>query len=74
MIRLYAVVRPRRYVSENRLALLKPFFRYSAFRDAYVLRAAHGTVGPVLRVDRRRSHRHEAIRFDGADRRRERVA
>jgi hypothetical protein len=51
------------------MALLKPFFRYSGFRHAYVLRGVGRSIGPVLRVDRRRSRR-----IDSIDRRRERVA
>jgi hypothetical protein len=39
------------------VALLRPFFRYSPMRDAYILRGIGGSVGPVLvvrpRFDRR---------------------
>ncbi len=41
-------------------------FRYSRFRDAYVLRGIGNRYGPVLRLDRRVG-RQEA--FDGLDRR-----
>jgi hypothetical protein len=47
------------------LVLLTPLLRYSATRDAYVLRAVGGSKGPVLRVDRRRRQ----LGFDGIDRR-----
>ncbi len=43
--------------------------RYSAARDAYVLRGVGRRVGPVLRLDRRRRQR-----FDGVERRGTRVA
>jgi hypothetical protein len=45
--------RPRRYVARYWLLLLKPVLRYSATRDAYVLRVVGRSAGPVLRVDRR---------------------
>jgi hypothetical protein len=44
---------------------MAPVIRYSATRDAYVLRGVGRHVGPVLRLDRRREER-----FDGIDRRR----
>lgn len=40
--------RPRRRVSRTTLRLTRPLFRYSAARDAYVLRLANGQYGPVL--------------------------
>lgn len=43
--------RPRRRVSPAAIRLARPLFRYSAARDAYVLRVANGQYGPVL-VDR----------------------
>jgi hypothetical protein len=46
--------------------LLKPLFRYSYGRDAFVLRGIGGSRGPVLRLERRRRQRP----FDGGDRRR----
>ncbi len=61
--------RPRRYVARHWLLLARPFFRYSAVRDAYVLRVVGRRVGPVLRLDRRRGQS-----FDGVERRRTRVA
>jgi len=61
--------RPRRYVSRHWLALARPLFRYSAVRDAYVLRVVGRRVGPVLRLERRRERR-----FDGVERRRTSVA
>jgi hypothetical protein len=67
------VKRPRRYISRHLLLLLRPAFRYSAMRDAYVLRGVGRRVGPVLRPNRRatRPARHG---FEGMDRRRTRVA
>jgi hypothetical protein len=64
------VKRPRRYVARHWLVLLKPVLRYSASRDAYVLRGVGNETGPVLRRDRRRSRRT----FNGAERRHARVA
>jgi hypothetical protein len=49
--------RPRRYVRASILALLRPLFRHSASRDAYVLRVLGNRWGPVLREDRRRERR-----------------
>jgi len=40
--------RRRRAVSPKALALLRPLFRYSPNRDAYVLRAIGKSLGPVL--------------------------
>ncbi len=40
--------RPRRSVGPLTLRLLKPLFRYSVARDAYVLRLGSGQHGPVL--------------------------
>ncbi len=64
--------RPRRYVAPHWLLLAKPFLRYSATRDAFVLRVIGNSRGPVLRVDRRSSARRQA--FDGVDRRRAHLA
>jgi hypothetical protein len=58
--------RPRHYVDSTVLRLLTPLFRYSLTRDAYVLRGAGQRLGPVLRVNRRRSSRGYA----GPERRR----
>jgi hypothetical protein len=41
--------RPRRRVSTTTLKLATPLFRYSASREAYVLRGVGGRFGPVLR-------------------------
>jgi hypothetical protein len=59
--------RPRRYVAGPWLSLLKPVLRYSATRDAFVLRAIGNSSGPVLRVDRRTARR---TAYSGAERRR----
>ncbi len=61
-----SAVRPRRYVARHWLLILRPLLRYSATRDAYVLRAIGRSTGPVLRVDRRR---RRAQPFAGAERR-----
>jgi hypothetical protein len=50
---LRSIKRPRRYIAPHWLFLLKPALRYSATRDAFVLRVVGGTRGPVLRPDRR---------------------
>ncbi len=63
-------VRPRRYLARHWLVILRPIFRYSATRDAFVLRLLGNTIGPVLRVDRRRRSRP----FEGVDRRRAQAA
>lgn len=60
-------VRPRRYVARHWLLLLRPIFRYSAGRDAFVLRLLGNVTGSVLRVDRRSRRRQS---FEGIDRRR----
>jgi len=64
---LRSIKRPRRYLAKQWLVLLRPAFRYSRTRDAYVLRAVGNTRGPVLRIDRRAGRKRQ---FDGADRRR----
>jgi hypothetical protein len=53
-------------VSARSLSLLRPLFRYSYGRDAFVLRAIGSNRGPVLRLERRRRQRP----YDGRDRRR----
>jgi hypothetical protein len=58
--------RPRHFVSKLTLMLVRPLFRYSPSRDAYVLRAIGNTRGPVLRRERRRVQREHA----GPERRR----
>jgi hypothetical protein len=47
------------------LLAFRPVLRYSITRDAFVLRGIGGSVGPVLRPDRRARRRH----FEGIDRR-----
>jgi hypothetical protein len=64
-------LRSRRYVGKHWLALLKPFLRYSYSRDAYVLRGVGGSVGPVLRLDRRE---RRARPLDGIERREASIA
>ncbi|MCW3017860.1 MAG: hypothetical protein JWN10_168 [Solirubrobacterales bacterium] len=63
------VKRPRRYLARHWLLLARPLLRYSAVRDAYVLRGVGRRMGPVLREDRR--HRQS---FEGVERRRTSVA
>ena len=58
--------RPRRYISHHWLMALKPMLRYSATRDAFVLRAIGNSAGPVLRVDRRKARLSQ---YSGAERR-----
>ncbi len=55
------VKRPRRYLPRQLKPLLTPLFRYSAARDAYVLRLVGRSTGPVLRFDRRRPRRFEGV-------------
>lgn len=57
--------RPRHYVSSMTLMLMRPVFRYSRSRDAYVMRLIGNSSGPVLRRERRRRQRD----FAGAERR-----
>ncbi|MGH2865293.1 MAG: hypothetical protein ACRDJX_08605 [Solirubrobacteraceae bacterium] len=61
--------RPRRYLARHWLLLVRPLIRYSAPRDAYVLRLVGRSWGPVLRLERRRQER-----FEGVERRRSHVA
>jgi len=65
-------LRTRRYVAKNTLLLGRPFFRYSYSRDAFVLRAVGRSVGPVLRLNRRRLREGGAM--DGIERRAARIA
>ncbi len=58
--------RRRRYVAPHLLMMLKPVLRYSASRDAFVLRAIGSSTGPVLRTDRRRRKRSS---YEGVERR-----
>ena len=64
---LRSVERPRRYVASHWLVVLRPLLRHSFTRDAFVLRGVGGSVGPVLRPDRRGRRQRQ---FDGVDRRR----
>jgi hypothetical protein len=57
--------RPRRYVARHWLLLARALFRYSAVRDAYVLRGIGRRVGPVLREDRRRGQSFEGVERRG---------
>ncbi|MGH2836139.1 MAG: hypothetical protein ACRDKD_07990 [Solirubrobacteraceae bacterium] len=57
--------RPRHYVSGVTIVLLRPLFRYSLSRDAYVMRGLGNSRGPVLRRERRRRQRT----FAGTERR-----
>ncbi len=59
--------RPRHYVAQHWLLLLKPMFRYSSTRNAFVLRAIGNSSGPVLRANRRRRRRQSP--YTGAERR-----
>jgi hypothetical protein len=61
--------RPRRYIAPSLFVILRPAFRYSRSRDAFVLRGLGSSIGPVMRVDRR-SQQHQ---FRGADRRQRKV-
>jgi len=65
-------VRPRRYVGRYWLVIFRPILRYSATRDAFVLRVVGNSTGPVLRPDRRR--RRRKVVFEGVDRRRAQTA
>jgi hypothetical protein len=47
------------------LMLMRPVFRYSRSRDAYVMRLIGNSSGPVLRRERRRRQRD----FAGSERR-----
>jgi hypothetical protein len=62
-----STTRPRRYVARHWLFILRPVLRYSATRDAFVLRAVGSSVGPVLRPDRRSRRRRQ--QFEGVERR-----
>jgi len=62
--------RKRRYVPPWLFLVLRPLFRHSGGRSAYVMRAVGNRFGPVLRVDRRR--RQLPVR--GPERRRPRTA
>ena len=53
-------MRPRRYVSPRVMTMLRPAFRYSQSRDAYILRVIGKQRGPVLREDEPRFSRDPA--------------
>lgn len=42
-------IRPRRYVPTLWFFIMRPVLRYSATRDAFVLRIVGSSTGPVLR-------------------------
>jgi hypothetical protein len=65
--------RPRRYIARHWFVLLRPVVRYSATRDAWVLRGIGRWRGPVLRVDRRARRRGQSP-YPGTERRRMGVA
>jgi hypothetical protein len=65
-----STIRPRRYVGRHWLLILRPLLRYSATRDAFVLRLIGNSTGPVLRPDRRGRRRP----FEGIERRRAQTA
>ncbi len=44
--------RPRHTLAPATLSLLRPLFRYSTSRDAYILRGVGSRFGPVLAVRR----------------------
>jgi O-antigen/teichoic acid export membrane protein len=50
--RVRIVPRPRRRVSPTVLFTLRPLFRYSVIRDAWILRGIGESYGPVLRATR----------------------
>jgi hypothetical protein len=58
-------MRPRHYLAPWVLVTARPFFRFSASRNAYVLRVIGGRAGPVLMRDQRRHTSH----YQGLDRR-----
>lgn len=60
------IKRPRRYIAAHWLVLVRPMFRYSESRDAYVLRAVGRKWGPVLRVDRRHGGARNGVERRGS--------
>jgi hypothetical protein len=44
--------RKRRMISSRSVTLIRPIFRFSVGRDAYVLRVVGDWVGPVLQIAR----------------------
>jgi hypothetical protein len=65
-------LRTRRYIGRRWLTLLRPLFRYSYSRDAFVLRGVGRSVGPVLRAERRL--RRAKPPLDGVERREASIA
>jgi hypothetical protein len=59
-------LRPRHYVTAPVLITIRPLFRYSGGREAYVLRVGGNRIGPVLKRERRRGGSSE---YAGPDRR-----
>jgi hypothetical protein len=59
--------RPRRYLPTPVLTTVRPLFRYSGGRDAYVLRVGGNRIGPVLKRERRRGR--GSAEYAGPDRR-----
>ena len=57
--------RRRHFVAPLTLVLLRPCFRYSLSRDAYVVRLIGSTHGPVLQRERR----HKPGDYAGPERR-----
>jgi hypothetical protein len=55
--------RPRHSVGTTTLTVLRPFFRHSLSRDAYVLRGVGNHLGPVLQ---QRSRPERTRGFAGA--------
>ena len=50
--------RPRHAVGSATLTVLRPFFRHSLSRDAYVLRGVGNRLGPVLQERARKDRLH----------------
>ena len=59
--------RPRKDVSHTTITVLSPFFRYSASRDAYVLRGVGNAHGPVLREQQSTDGRFERKQTTAGD-------
>jgi hypothetical protein len=60
-------LRPRHYLPAPVLITVRPLFRYSGGRDAYVLRVGGNRIGPVLKRERRRGR--GTPEYAGPDRR-----
>jgi len=61
--------RTRHYLSAPVLASVRPLFRYSGGRDAYVLRVGGNRLGPVLKRERRGRRGPSSDEYAGPDRR-----